>query len=137
MLIVIGGYLKETQQNNKSINNSLSPFFPVQSKPSEFSMTALLKGELVLDENGCIRVKHGNDNYLLVWPYGFSLRTEGGAIQIVDSTGKPVARVGDIIEAGGGECVKPCRNIAKYSAQLPSERCSGPYWIVGQVIKRD
>jgi hypothetical protein len=112
----------------------ITPFFPVANKPSEDSMTALLEGELSL-EDGCLRVSdRGYDNYLLVWPYGFSLSTEGGVIQIIDDTGQPIADVGGRVKIGGGECAKPCEGIAKYSAQLPSDRCSGPYWIVGEVI---
>lgn len=70
-------------------------------------------------------------------PYGFSVSTEDGIIQIIDDTGQPIARVGDRIKVGGGECVKPCEHIAQYSAELPSDRCSGPYWIVGEVITSD
>jgi len=73
--------------------SSSTPFFPVQNNPSEFRMTALLEGELVL-EDGCLRVRvdDGYDNYLLVWPYGFSVSTEDGIIQIIDDTGQPIAR---------------------------------------------
>jgi hypothetical protein len=117
-------------------NTSISaPFFPVANNQSEFSMTALLGGELVL-EDGCLRVKNGHDNYLIVWPHGFSLSTEGGVIQVIDDTGQPIARVGDRVKIGGGECVKPCKHIAIYSTELPSDRCSGPYWIVGEVIAK-
>jgi hypothetical protein len=135
MSVVISGCVEEPQQDDKSINiSSYAPFFPVQNKPSEFSMTALLEGELVL-EDGCLRVNYDDDydNYLLVWPYGFSLSTEGDVIQVIDDTGQPIARVGDRVKIGGGECIKPCEHIAKYSAELPSSRCSGPYWIVGVV----
>lgn len=136
MSIVISGCVEEPQQ--KPINTSSStPFFPVQNNPSEYRMTALLEGELVL-EDGCLRVDDDYDNYLLVWPYGFSLSTGGGeVIQIIDDTGQPIARVGDRVKVGGGECVKPCEHIAQYSAELPSDHCSGPYWIVGEVISSD
>jgi len=131
LIVIITGYIEELQQ--KPIDTSSStPFFPVQNNPSEFRMTALLEGELVL-EDGCLRV----DNYLLVWPYGFSLSTGGEVIQVIDDTGQPIARVGDRVKVGGGECVKPCEHIAQYSAELPSDHCSGPYWIVGEVITSD
>ncbi len=131
--ILISGCVEEPQQ--KPINTSSStPFFPVQNYPSEFSMTALLEGKLAL-EDGCLRVSdRGYDNYLLVWPYGFSLSTEGGVIQIMDDTDRPIVRVGDELKVGGGEI--PDERIAKYSAELPSDRCPGPYWIVGEVIAK-
>ena len=129
--ILISGCVEEPQQN--PINTSAAtPFFPVQNYPSEFSMTALLEGELVL-EDGCLRVDDYYDNYLLVWPYGFSLSTgDGKVIQVIDDTDQPVARVGDKIKLGGGEMSS--ERIAQYSVELPSARCSGPYWIVGEVL---
>lgn len=138
MLIVISGCVEEPQQDDKPVNiSSPTPFFPKQSDPNLDAMNALLVGELVLVD-GCLRVDDNDpdiDNYLLVWPYGFSLSTEGDVIQVIDDKGQPVARVGDRVKIGGGECVKPCEHIAKYSADLPSNRCSGPYWIVGEVVK--
>jgi len=127
MSILISGCVEKTQQNDKSVNTSTStPFFPVQKDPNSASqMTALLKGELIL-VNGCLRV----DNYLLVWPHGFSISTDGEVIQIIDNTGKPIARVGDKIKLGGGGGEMPREIVAKYSAELPSDRCPGPYWII-------
>jgi len=68
---------------------------------------------------------------LLVWPHGLSVSTENGVIQIIDDNGQPIMRVGDKIELGGGE--GSSEHIAIDSAELPSNRCSGPYWIVGAV----
>lgn len=125
--ILVAGCVEKTQQDESSVNTSTSLFFPVQkdTNPS-VRMTAILEGELV-QINGCLRM----NNYLLVWPYGFSVSTSGGVIQINNSTGKPVAIVGDKVILGGGE--KPGDIIANFSAELPSNRCSGPYWIVGDV----
>lgn len=127
MSIVIG-CVEKLSQNGVSVNTSLSqaPFFPVQNPNQTVQMDALLKGELVL-VNGCLRV----DNYLLVWPYVFSISsTDGEVIQIIDNTGKPFARVGDKVNLGGGEMSSEF--IAQYSAELPNARCSGPYWIVSK-----
>ena len=138
MSILIGGCI-ETQQNNKSVNTSVNisvntststPFFPVQKDPHPtVQMTALLKGELVL-VNGCLRV----ENYLLVWPHGFSISTDSEVIQIIDNTGKPIARAGDQVKLSGGGGEMPSKIIANYSTELPNDRCSGPYWIVGEVL---
>src|SRR3989304_7519193 len=79
---------------NNSINNSSdTPFFPVQKADGE-QMLAELQGKLVL-ENGCLRVDDGYSNYLIIWPHGFSMRTEGEEIQVLDSNRRVVARVGD------------------------------------------
>jgi hypothetical protein len=88
--------------------------------------------------DGCLRVNNGYDNYLLVWPYGFSLSTKDGVIRVIDDTGQPIVRVGDKIKVSGGECAGcTSEDVAKISVQLPSERCSGPYWIVGAEINKE
>lgn len=125
--ILIAGCVEKTQQDERFVNTSTSPFFPVQKDPHPARMTAILEGELV-QINGCLRV----DDYLLVWPYGFSVSTSGGVIQINNSTGKPIATVGDKVKLGGGEM--PVDRIANFSSELPSSRCSEPYWIVGDVL---
>jgi len=126
--ILVIGCVEKTQQDDRFIDTSTSTlFFPVQKDTHPSSqMTAILEGELV-QINGCLRV----DNYLLVWPYGFSISTNGEVIQINNNTGKPIALVGDKVKFGGGE--KPSDYIANFSGELPSSRCSGPYWIVGDV----
>lgn len=123
-----------------NVSVSSVPFFPTAKEPATLYMQALLsdKPEVLELVGGCLRVNNGYDNYLLVWPYGFSLYTEGDLIQVIDDTGQSVVRVGDKIKVGGGECAG-CTNkdIAKFSAELPSDRCSGPYWIVAEVITVD
>ncbi|MFZ2411344.1 MAG: S-layer protein domain-containing protein [Candidatus Methanoperedens sp.] len=101
-------------------------------------MLALLsdKPEELIIKDGCLRA----GGYLLVWPYGFSLSTDkDGIFQVIDSTGQPVARVGDKVRIGGAGGEMSGGNsgdITKYSEELPS-RCSWPYWIVGEVITVD
>ncbi|MGP8323803.1 MAG: hypothetical protein ACT6FG_07395 [Methanosarcinaceae archaeon] len=134
MSILITGCVEKPSQNGDSVNTSTSaPFFPVQKDPNPACyMTAELVGELVI-ENGCFRV----GDYLLVWPHGFSVSTENGVIQIIDDNGQPIIRVGDKIKLGGGGGEMSSEHIAIYSAELPCDRCSGPYWIVGDVLKSD
>ncbi|CEG13800.1 hypothetical protein MSIBF_A510005 [groundwater metagenome] len=78
---------------------------------------------------------YSESKYLIIWPYGFSLKTnKEGAIQVIDDAGQPVVHVGDKIGFGGGECAGCTgEDIAKISAQLPNDRCPGPYWIVGEI----
>jgi len=71
--------------NNSTSISTPAPFFPVQRGGLD-QMDALLQGELELDD-GYLRVKYFDDNYLLIWPHGFSLRTEGKEIQVIDSDG--------------------------------------------------
>ncbi len=133
MSILISGCVEKPPQNGDSVNTSTStPFFPVRKDPNPgYQMTALLEGELVI-VNGCFRV----DNYLLVWPHGFSISTDDEVIQIIDDTDKTIARVGDQVKLGGGGGEMHSEIIANYSAELPSDRCSGPYWIVEEVVNK-
>ena len=118
-----------------SLTPSSTPFFPTQKEPATSHMLALLSDkpeELIVDGNDCLHA----GGYLLVWPYGFSLTDIDDITTVVDNTGKPIARAGDKIEVGGGECAGCTgEDIAKISAQLPNDRCSGPYWIVGEIIQ--
>jgi len=124
-LILVSGCVEKTQQNDP-LNKSSSLFFPVQKNQTDECMYELLSDKLIIDDNGCLRA----NNYLLVWPYDFSISTEEGVIQVIDDAGKPVAHVGNKynISGGGGEMSNEL--ISKYSAQLPSDRCPGPYFIV-------
>ncbi|MFZ3383496.1 MAG: hypothetical protein WA144_06185 [Candidatus Methanoperedens sp.] len=134
MSILVTGCIEKPSQNGVSVNTSSSaaPLFPIQKNSTELSMLALLEGKLAL-QNGCLRV----DNYLLVWPHGFSINTDGEIIQIIDDTNKTIAHVGDKVKLGGGGGEMSNEHIAGYSAELPSDRCSGPYWIVGEVLISD
>jgi len=121
----------------QSDNVTAAPFFPTQKEPAKSYMQALLGAdnpEELIIKDGCLRA----GGYLLIWPYGFSLSVDNGTFHVIDSTGKIVARVGDKIKVGGGADETPDGRVARgYSAQLPSERCSGPYYIVGEGITVD
>lgn len=113
-------------------------FFPTQKEPATAYMQALLsdKPEKLELIDGCLRVNNGYDNYLIVWPYGFSLSTDesGGIIMIIDDTSQPIIHVGDKVRFGGGEISGgDSGDISAYSEQLPNVHCSGPYWILGEI----
>ncbi len=95
-------------------------------------MDALLEGKLEVDDGGCLRV----NDYLIVWPYGFDLT---GNPTVIDSTGKPIASVGYKIKVGGGEVSTQYDDEIEYlsgfSAQLPNDRCLGPYWIASPDVE--
>lgn len=129
MLVIVLGTTFGCKDNSANISSS-APFFPVQRAGMEV-MASELKGKLVLD-NGCLRV----DKYLLIWPHGFSLRTEGEEILIIDSNGQVFARVGDEIYVGGGEVAIPEEEAKEFieesiTGQPLPDNCTGPYWIVG------
>ncbi len=120
-----------------TIIDSSDTFFPRQKEPATAHMEALLsdKPEELELVDGCLRVNNGYENYLIVWHYGFSLSTnEEGIVQIIDDTGHPIAKVGDKVIFGGGEMSGgDSGHISAVSEQLPNVRCSGPYWILGEI----
>jgi hypothetical protein len=96
-------------------------------------MDALLIGKLVIVKN-CLRVEdNAKNNYLLIWPKGFSINREVTAIEVYDSKGNSVAKVGDHIEFASGEASKEL--FADFiTLPFPTD-CSGPYWVIGDIEK--
>lgn len=95
------------------------------------TMWALARGRLVL-KNGCLRLKEGEESFLLIWPgrYGFEVKNRIIIIKDVYAGLEPEARIklnSEVIVGGGvvpdaGALVQP----------LPKD-CKGPYWAVGNV----
>jgi hypothetical protein len=107
------------------------PYFPVQSEVQKIGLGALLSGELVIDDNGCLRVF----NYLILWPYGYTFEMEGNDIWVVNEEEVRVAKVGDKVRMGGGE-IPPDFAEEKIGQALP-EDCAGSYWLVAFSIEKE
>ena len=117
-------------------NNTSSPYLPVLKEAESVYPTALAKGRLVLDDN-CLRLKpfyFFSKGDLLIWPYGYSFKTQDSKICIADADGLIVARVGDWIKVGGGEITLDI--VEKYLGKPLPENYPGPYWLVSGVIKK-
>lgn len=105
--------------------------FVQQKEIPNVYMEADLRGKLVLVK-GCLRLQNAVSDYLIVWPWGFSLRVDGEIIEILDSNGQMVTQVGDNLMLSGGE--RP--RIDDLVSQMPPEECPGLYWIVGSEIRK-
>lgn len=128
-LILLSACTNQTTGAPSSISH-----FPQQINTPNVYMQALIEGELIL-ENGCLRVNdlYGN-SILLIWRPGFSTRTEEEIVQVVDSnTDKALVSVGDFVAVGGGFDDNP--TWMGLTEPLPEE-CPGPYFIVGESIKK-
>ena len=68
-------------------------YFPVQKEVQMWRLLQTLEGELLLDDNGRLRVMGD----LILWPYGYSLKTEGKKIWVINDKGQRTVRVGDRI----------------------------------------
>ena len=69
--------------------------------PDMGSMTALNNDILTL-EDGCLFAGSGDERTLIVWQPGYFPVEQDGAIVIVDTDGKQIAAVGDMLYMGGG-----------------------------------
>ncbi len=111
----------------------------IRQKPTEgmrVVMEALARGKVVVDDSGCIRLENDRsyDGDLIVWPPGYSMRTEGDEILIIKEDGETLVRVGDGIEFGGGQISSPdTREAYAKHLEIP-KKCTGPLWIVGEVV---
>jgi hypothetical protein len=103
------------------------PVIAQYSEASEAFPAAGIRGTVV-EQDGCIRVRTDDDprGRLLVWQPDYQIQRNGERIEIVDGSGKVVARVGESIDIGGGE-VPAFEDRLK--APLPPA-CTGPYWMV-------
>jgi hypothetical protein len=111
-----------------------SPFFPAQRDPEAVQMQARMEGRLILDE-GYLRLKPIlHESYMVIWPYGYTVRLENSIVQVLDADGRVVARAGDWIVLGGGEIDSAEGIEASIGQSLPSD-CTGPYWIAGEIAE--
>lgn len=133
LFIVVFCVMVTSCQTKPTDTRPVTPIFPQQREAHPDSMDALLVGKLT-SVKGCLRVQDDdNNNYLLIWPQGFSLNIDGESIQIKDNTGQLIVQVGDNVKVGGGEI--PTEQIENYVAQTLPNDCSGPYWIVASIEK--
>ena len=101
-------------------------------------MMAETSGELVLDDEGCLRVKTTprDPGATPVWPAGFELEKSAGEVSVLDQEGRIVARVGEEVYMGGGEIPRDEIDLADERMRRELfERCPGDYWIVGSEVK--
>ena len=102
-------------------------YFPKQA-PTNVSLTALMEGTLILDSNGCLRVKvERGDTPLVLWRYGFTLQVDGDRVEVHNDKGQLVARVGEPVRMGGGSAPNPVDD------GLSIATCPGPFWALGDI----
>ncbi len=114
---------------------ALRVFFPRQKAWVNSYLMALWRGELILDGEGCLRVR-GDGSLVPVWPPGFGVEVSGEEVRILNERGRVVARVGDEVEIGGGEAPPAERiNVADERTRRElRERCPGQYWLAAPEV---
>lgn len=93
---------------------------------------------MLVEEDGCLFVSVLEDRWLLFWPEGYTARTAGGRIQVLDGDAEVVGDVGDRLQFGGGESnpieVGGTAAAEGWASELTGvdipEKCGDLYWIV-------
>jgi hypothetical protein len=123
-----GESLYSTPQITKSSLAQL--YFPVQKEFAEATADGLLNGNLVFI-NGYLLVEVYESKVqareIIIWPYGYSVSTDGNRIQVLDEKGQPRFRVGDNVQIGGGEVPSDFAE-EKIGKPLPVG-IKGPFWL--------
>lgn len=85
---------------------SLAPLARSAWQPGQSSMSALATGRLLLDDDGCVRLRmEGDDEGELtpvLWPRGWVAEPAEGGVVIRDPAGARTVTTGTVVELGGG-----------------------------------
>lgn len=109
----------------------------LRQRPSDApNMLAPYEGELVLSE-ACLRIQNddGGTGYTAIWPYEFSLNTQGDSVQILNGDKEVVAQVGDQISVSGGEIPQLSPDEFEDNFIGSATQCASPYWIVNSDVE--
>ncbi len=104
--------------------------FPLHNEPlsTDWGRGDHIMVDLVV-EDGCLRTQGPSPSYLLIWPDGFTQSDD----RISDRSGAFVARVGDKARFSGRP-IRPNSDHAHEIANSVPEKCTGPYYLVGDDV---
>jgi len=129
IIILLVGSLWQLNNTPLQDNNS-SILLPKQklvvAPATDILLEAKTIGELML-EGQCLRLETENASYLLLWRSNHFLAAE----TIVDENGQTLAKLGQVVEMGGGEF--PASAVDERVAPPVTQSCAGPYWLVGEI----
>jgi hypothetical protein len=131
--VVIHAVYEPLDEPPLAITPAPGVFMPQLKQRDAAFMEALLVGNLVV-EDGCLRVRSENDSYLVIWQADYFPTDNHGTVEILDETGKVVARVDGMIYLGGGEQRAVDDNELRHP--IP-EACGGPYWRMGEFVPQE
>ncbi|HSH04833.1 MAG TPA: hypothetical protein VLL52_20135 [Anaerolineae bacterium] len=137
-VVVVGCNEQETRPIVEAQEMNSQVYFPKQEPAvngERIRQTALFSG--VLTQVGdCLRLEGGDESSLLLFPNHYRFDISSRPFQIVDSTTNEVlATVGDSIDVGGGLTSKIPINEETYINLPSADICSGPYLVVGDILK--
>ena len=92
--ISCGGTNPSAQEPQKAPPAGAELFFPTQ-KPKGIAHDSLARGRLVVDGEGCLRLRDGAGTTVPLWPPDYELDAGGDTPRVLDADGAAVARVGE------------------------------------------
>lgn len=107
--------------------------FLTQDAVPAATMDALFHGTVSMDEEGCLRLAtEGDYAVTAVWPHGYGVEREDGAVIITDADGHTVGELGGSFSLAGGQVDQLLESLGFTDAdrELAAARCPGKYWIV-------
>jgi hypothetical protein len=117
-------------------SSRVSGVFFAERRPGGEYMLSEIRGELVLDERGCLRVRHQGYSPVIVWPSGFEAERSDGGVQILDREGKVVAKVGEVVYMGGGGTpIRGNKAVYERTRRELLERCPASYWVAAPPVQ--
>ena len=91
----------------------------------------LASGRLVVDDEGCLRLRDGVGPTVPLWPPSYELDSGDDTVRVLDADGAVVARVGKEASLGGGiDDSMVRRRVGNRTARELLERCPGSYFLV-------
>jgi hypothetical protein len=106
--------------------------FLTQKSPPGNVMEALYTGQVNRDPQGCLRAE-SMGGAVVIWPYGFELRSRSGGLYVEDEKGRTIGRIGGDFRMGGGYVDAGSSDTYLSAAdRTRAAACpTGSYWIVG------
>lgn len=91
-ILFLGRVMLPETNDREGANAQITPdvSFPVTKESSEIMGSEVLTGELTV-ENGYLKV----NDFIIVWPYGYSWKHSASDIWVINNLGQVIARAGD------------------------------------------
>lgn len=107
-------------------------FFPTYPRDPDAPLPATLLEGTVAVSNRCLFAETQTETFLLLWPQGWSGRSDEGGVRVLDDSGQEVVTEGEAATFVGGERrVQVAEDLNQLD--IPAECSSAKMWLVADV----
>ena len=134
-LLALAAACDSTSIDGPDLNNGhqAGAVFLTQENPQGAFMDALFQGRISLDDEGCLRAESaGGSRPTVIWPAGYTLHSNMGALRVKDADGDVVGVVGGRFSIGGGYGQGEFVNLSPTERELFETRCPGVVWLASR-----